>query len=106
MRCSPFDPEVMATLPKRTSPGKRRGVCHTVSSPLYYGAAFIQLKMADSSRVTDAQSGKPMYQDERVDAPGDITLRWSLREADLSGFAEWAGFGIIGWRHVDCSRSK
>jgi outer membrane protein assembly factor BamB len=42
-----------------------------VSSPLYYGGRLYTVKNGGLLSCYDARSGKPMYQDERVDAPGD-----------------------------------
>jgi len=42
-----------------------------VSSPLYYGGRLYTVKNGGLLSCYDARSGKPMYQDERVDASGD-----------------------------------
>jgi len=42
-----------------------------VSSPLYYAGRLYTMKNGGLASCYDAKTGKPFYQDERVDAPGD-----------------------------------
>ncbi len=42
-----------------------------VSSPIYYEGRLYTIKNGGLASCYDAKTGKPFYQDERVDAPGD-----------------------------------